>query len=584
MKKRWICVALCFGLMGCLNTRARLQSPEDTAEKEARERTIGEVTEVANAEPTPVMGVGLVVDLQGTGGGMPPASSWRSALENELKKHKIRDVSGVLSHPDHTMVIITGVIPPGARKGDPIDVVVSLPEGSRCTSLRGGNLLRADLYSYDSTRNINPNYKGADQMLKGNKLAVAEGPVLVGMDGTGKLVARGTSKDARADNKESVEESQKVGRVWGGGQCIVDPPLALMLKPDHQYSRIAAQVAQRINQSFPGGKLGGTDSIAVAKTKSLVLLGVPNQYRSNLPHYLRVVRAIPLDRSPPIDGAYRRKWSEQLLEPSKALSAAIRLEALGEESVPALVSALKAPSPWTRFAAAQSLAYLRKPACAEELARLAREQPVLRAYCLSALASLNESACQIRLADLLRDKDPELRYGAFCGLRKLDERDPEVAGQNLNNAFWLHLVAKDSPPLVHVLHSKRPEVVLFGNNHTLASPFRLAIGDEFTITAGKDDAHCTISRFSKVKGVANKQCSLNLADVLKGLAELGGSYGDALDLLRTCDETGRLSCELYSDALPRRYEIAELANLSAKDPQMRNPQAILQAVHREPAP
>jgi hypothetical protein len=564
-----------------LNTRARLQSPEDP-ERDARERTIGEVTEFANADPTPVMGVGLLVDLQGTGGGMPPASSWRSALENELKKHKIRDVSAVLSHPDHTMVVITAVIPPGSRKGDPIDIVVSLPDGSRCTSLRGGNLLQADLYSYDSTRNLNPGYKGADQLLKGNKLATAEGPVLIGMDRAVKTRVRAASAEPKEDSK--VEESQKAGRIWGGGKCLADPPLALMLKPDQQYSRVAARVAERINQSFPGSKLG-TEAIAVAKSKSLVLLGVPSQYRNNLPHFLRVVRAIPLDRIPAIDSPYRKKWSEQLLDPSKALSAAIRLEALGEESVPTLSAALRAPSPWTRFAAAQSLAYLRKPACAEELARLAREQPVLRAYCLTALSSLNESACQIRLADLLRDKDPELRYGAFCGLRKLDDRDPEVSGHNLNNAFWLHQVATDSPPLIHVLHSKRPEIVLFGANQTLAAPFRMGFGDEFTITVDKDDAHCTVSRFSTRKSSkTSKQCSLHIADILKSVTDLGGSYGDAIDLLSKADAAGKLSCDLFSDALPHRFEVTELANLSAKDPQLRNPQLILQATHREPAP
>lgn len=578
MNTRWFGLAVCLGMIGCIGTRARLQSPDAASEREARERTIGEISEFANTDPRPVMGVGLVVDLHNSGGGMPPASSWRSVLEQSLKKHKIRDVAGVLSHPDHTMVLVTAVVRPGMRKGDSIDVVITLPDGSRCTSLRGGNLLETELYTYDSTRNVNPGYKGADHLLRGDKLVVAEGPILIGMDGKARVAATKAGAKPQAD----VEEvSAKSGRIWGGGRCLVDPPLALVLKPEHQYSRVAAQVASRINQTFPGSKLGN-DTMAVAKNKSLVLLAVPSQYRGNLPHYLRVIRSIPLDRNPPLEGAYRKKWSEQLLDPSKALAAAIRLEALGEESAPTLVSALRAPSPWTRFAAAQSLAYMRKPACAEELARLAREQPVLRSYCLAALSSLNESACQIRLADLMRANDPELRYGAFCGLRKLDERDPEVAGQNLNNAFWLHQVANDSRPMVHVLHSKRPEIVLFGGSHTLAPPFRLAVGEDFTITANKDDAHCTVSRFSR-KGEAHKQCSLELADALKALVEIGGGYSDALDLLRIVDETGRLSCDLYADTLPRHYEITELANVSAKDPQMRNPVAILQAAHREPA-
>ena len=44
---------------------------------------------------------------------------------------------------------------------------------------------------------------------------------------------------------------------------------------------------------------------------------------------------------------------EQLLDPSKCLQAALRLEAMGEDSVPQLKPALAAPMPLSRFAAAQ---------------------------------------------------------------------------------------------------------------------------------------------------------------------------------------------------------------------------------------
>ena len=43
-------------------------------------------------------------------------------------------------------------------------------------------------------------------------------------------------------------------------------------------------------------------------------------------------------------------------------------------------------SPWVRFAAAESLAYLGHTDGASELAKLAEEHPALRAQCLKALA------------------------------------------------------------------------------------------------------------------------------------------------------------------------------------------------------
>src|SRR5438128_2240690 len=85
VKTRWLLPLLGLGMLGCLNAKARLQSGEDGEAKEQEVRTIGDITSVAY-ERTEVMGVGLVVGLNGTGGGAPPASAYRDMLENYLKK------------------------------------------------------------------------------------------------------------------------------------------------------------------------------------------------------------------------------------------------------------------------------------------------------------------------------------------------------------------------------------------------------------------------------------------------------------------------------------------------------------------
>src|SRR5262249_10163644 len=149
---------------------------EDENEHDRYEvKTIGEVAhEVGNAQPVAVGGVGLVVGLEGTGGSTPPGPQ-RSMLEEELRKRNVRDVKEVLNSPNASLVLVSGLLPAGASKGDTFDVEVSLPPQSKTTSLRGGRLTECILYNYDFTSNLDPNYSGPDRALKGHPVAVAEG-------------------------------------------------------------------------------------------------------------------------------------------------------------------------------------------------------------------------------------------------------------------------------------------------------------------------------------------------------------------------------------------------------------------------
>ncbi len=569
MKPRWAIVALCVGMFGCFGPKAtRFQSAE--SDPHAPEvRVIGDITSVASQQSMPVIGVGLVTQLRGTGGGAPPESTWREMLENDLKKRGIRNPRAIMDSPNCAMVIVTAEIPSGARKSDPIDVKINLPEGSRCTSLRGGYLNSCDLFNVENVRNISAHVRGNGQYLKGYVLVKAEGPIIAGLSGQVKL-ARET-REPKADDYRNEDESLKTGSVWGGGQCLADPPLMLVMNSDQKLARIAAAVAERINQTFPGMKFG-RDGLAVAKNASMISLGAPLQYRENISHYLRVVRAIPLDRVPAHDSPYRRQLADQLLDPVGCLSAAIRLEALGEDSVQALRSALSAPYPLSRFAAAQSLTYLRKRDGVEELTRLAKEEPALRGLCLTALASLDESICHIKLDELMSEREPDLRYGAFYALRVLDERAPEVAGEHCKDAYWLHPVASDSTPMIHYLTSRRTEFVLFGRSPALRPDLRLMFGD-FTLVSAPDSDCCTLKRFALNDANVNvkeKKCSLLVADVLKTLADLGGTYVDAVDLLRQANDLSRLNCALCGDAVPHIVDLPQLARAARSDPTLRS--------------
>ncbi|MFZ9661030.1 MAG: hypothetical protein ACO29O_04055, partial [Chitinophagaceae bacterium] len=85
------------------------------------------------------------------------------------------------------------------RKGDTLDIEVTLPPRSKATSLQGGYLKECILYNYDFAKNLSPTYNGPKGTLRGHPVAKAEGPLLVGFGKAG----------------EDDEGRVKSGRIWG---------------------------------------------------------------------------------------------------------------------------------------------------------------------------------------------------------------------------------------------------------------------------------------------------------------------------------------------------------------------------------
>ncbi len=583
-------VALLLGLTGCLTPQTRMQSAEDIERDKDLEavRTIGDVTDVGNAAGLQVSGTGLVTDLEGTGGS--PRGQWRSMLEKELRQQKVEHVNQLLDSPNNALVLVTGYIPAGCRKHELIDLQVSLPDGSPVTSLRGGYLQACVLRNYETTKNLNPDYKGGNRLLPGHALAVGKGPLVVGFG-----------------NPDEPAELKK-GRVWEGATSMIERPFFLVMKKDDKSARIANAVATRINLKFPDdGKkqdfvqkhrqlflledvtqqlndsfepsgLGRADA-AKAISGDLVNVRVPYAYRYNPERYLRVARLIPLSDDSVQQSKYRQRLHKMLLDPHDCIRAALRLEALGKDSVATLKKGLDSPAPLVRFAAAEALVYLGSTSGVDELTNLAHTQHNVRAYALIAIAGLNESVCRIRLNEMLATDDAELRAGAFQALRltyaeecRTDKlRDPRkertgetdleralrrLGGENLQ-AFWLHQVAPNSAKAVNFAETKRAEIILFGKDIRLVAPVRVRAGEEFIVTAGVGDQRCYISRISE-RGEQRQSCSLQLDDVLRKLVELGGQYPEAVDLLRRLHNQQGLNCPVAALAPPPATPLEEL--------------------------
>jgi hypothetical protein len=259
--------------------------------------------------------------------------------------------------------------------------------------------------------------------------------------------------------------------------------------------------------------------------------------------------------------SYRQRLADDLLDPARTVTAALRLEALGDSSKTALKKGLESQHPLVRFCSAEALAYLGDPSCGEELAAAVAHSPVLRAFGLTAMASLDEAICHVKLGELLTTaKDDETRYGAFRALRALSPRDQLVRGELLNDSFWLHRIGPHTPPLVHISSTRRAEIVVFGEEPTLRPSFGLQAGD-FVLTASKDDDHCIISRVPMHGPPTRRRSSLEVVAILRTLAAMGCLYPEAVGLLQQADAGGVLSCRLACDALPQAVTAEELVQI-----------------------
>lgn len=525
----------------------------DTAGQQARKaappklpelKTVGTYTSVWGVDSVRVYAVGVVVGLEGRGSNPPPGEMRLQALRL-LKVRGVPDPEAYLRSGDAAVVTVSAVLPPGIRKDDPLDADVELMPEDKQSNLRGGELLPCDLYEYLDANQLSMRGGEGTRPMRHKRLARASGPL-----------------SSSPDSPLGENGRMRRARVWGGAKAVEDRHFALVINSEHQQAALAIAIAEAINSRFHGEHRGSVRGMAEARTKALVALRVPEQYRHNWLRYLRVIRQLPLRTDPMLREQLRRQYAQELLDPAQTIAAALCLEALGPDGTPALKQALSSAHPLVRFAAAEALAYLGEPACGEVLAEVIRRDPGLRALGLTALASLDEAVSHIKLRELLREPHAELRFGAFRALQALNPNDRHVAGELINQSFHLHEVALDSPGLVHLSTVTRPEVVLFGEEPLLLPPFSLMAGPDYTVTAKAGDGHCIVSRICARQGNAQEKCSLRVRDVIRTLGAMGAQYGDIVDLLRQAAHIESLSCPLAIDALPQVPTVYDLAQRS----------------------
>ena len=154
------------------------------------------------------------------------------------------------------------------------------------------------------------------------------------------------------------------GRVLGGGTALKSRDMGLFIAPEDKSVRLAAQIGQAINRRFHTFAKGIKQGVANPRTDERIDLKVHPRYKENIVRYIRVVRSIPLKESASEQALRIGLLERQLFDPITASTAALRLEAIGQDSISALAKGVASSDPESRFYAAEARPIWRQQAAA----------------------------------------------------------------------------------------------------------------------------------------------------------------------------------------------------------------------------
>jgi flagellar basal body P-ring protein FlgI len=535
---------LTLAVAGCQKLSLRSQNPDEDDVKPPETEYIKDRVTISGLHPIIIESVGLVTNLDNTGGD-PPPSMYRTMLVNDMKKRGVASPNKVLQDPTKALVLIRAAVPPVIQVGDPFDVEVVLPENTEATSLKGGWLLQA----YLSEQAIVP----GGRVHAGHALARAEGPIML------------STSEGDGANAAGV---LKRGRILGGGKYLggltkKDRYLGLYVRSDLRSVRAAKKIADQIGKRFNYHDHGIKKPLATAMTDQYIELKVHPRYKENHIRYVQVIRHIALDETALERSERMERLRKSLMVAKTASESATELEAIGQEAIVVLKEGLKSTDPEVSYYSADALAYLGEGAGTQILADAARGEPAFRIFALAALTTLGTPEARDALIKLMtlpgretvdgverEVTSSETRYGAFRALWTIDKHDECLAGETMNDEFKLHVIDAQGDPMVHLTRYRVAEVVLFGADQKLHTPISLSAGRHIMITAPSGSEAVTVSRFDAHDEDQQIVTSTNLADIIRAVGKLKAAYPDVAQMLVQADRQSNLPGRLEIDALP----------------------------------
>ena len=519
-------------LSGCTGPAIRSQSPEkgDLTDGESQVELIGSVASPFGLHYLTVEGPALVTGLKDTGSDPPPSGA-RSSLVADMQARGVININKVLASPTTALVWVRAYLPPGAQKGDPLDIEVHVPANNDTTDLSGGWVMEMRLREKAFIQN---------KLLDGHEWAIAQGAILV---------------DPLVQGSEDKSALTR-GRVLSGARALRSRNLWLIVKSHKKSQFVSRQIGDALNRRFHTYSRGSKEGIANPRDDEKIEIVLHPRYRHNIPRYIAVLRSVALVESPTQQLARLEQLERQLLDPFTSATAALRLEAIGKPAIEVLYKGLESTDAEVRFYAAEALAYLDDSKAAAPLAEAARNEPAFRVFALTALSTMEEVAAADELRPLLDVPSAETRYGAFRALWGMNRNDPAIKGDNLHDKLSLHVIKSQATPMVHVTRSIRPEVVLFGDEQWLQTPFTLEAGKS-TIVKAESPEHVVVSRF--VLGEPDREINTTsrAEDVIRAIIEAGGHYPDVVQFLHAAKVQGALTSRFEVEAVPqagRQYD------------------------------
>jgi flagellar basal body P-ring protein FlgI len=512
---------------GCSGPILRPQSPEARLDLPVMPdvKYVSAYTHPYGMNYVKIEGVSMVTGLAGTGSDPPPTPQ-RAALIAEMNRREVANPNEVLASPNTSMVLVRAFLRPGIQEGDHFDVEVRVPTQSETTSIRDGYLL--------STRLTEMAVLG-DVIRQGHLMGLAEGSVLV---------------DPTADPKSDAALVTR-GRILGGGIALKSRPLGLVISSQHQSIRTSQQVAVAVNHRFHTYINGRKQGVATPKDDEFIDITIHPRYKDNVARYMQLISNLAVDESASARQDRLRFLEQQLSDPLTSATAAMRLEAIGDDQAKEILRAgIASNDVEVQFYSAEALAYLDETAAVEPLADVARREPAFRVNSLAALSAMDDILAYDALRSLLEARSAETRYGAFRALWAMNERDPFVRGEMLGEQCHYHVLKVPGPEMVHVTWSHIPEIVLFGGDQEFTLPVVLDAGRNIMVN-GLSGGQITVSKFTPGADPVKKVTSARVDDVIRTIVALGGTYPDVVQALQQAKHNGALACRFEVDALPQ---------------------------------
>ena len=500
------------GTYGC-KSEPKTQAPIVTVpqSKMAAGNTVGAVSEISGYAAVRVNGFGLVYGLTDTGSSEAPPTQ-KAYLIQHIRRYKDRlpkpynkmTAEQIIESRSTAIVAVSGVVPPGAPKGEAFDVEVTILPQTQTTSLQGGTLMFTEL------RLITAQEGGT---LAGRTTASAEGPVFINPF---PLTAR--IADPNAASVRNDKSDPRRGKVLGGGHSMYNRQIKLSIyQADY---RLASLIERRVNTRFGGAN---SPKIADAKGRDTILINIPQDFEHRYQYFISLLANLYLEERPGLMELHLRQLVDEAkmptAKPARLEEIALSWEAIGKDCLTFIKPLFANAHDNLAYYAAKTCVNLGDLSGMDTLILIANDDN--NPNQLKATKQLSDIAREPRalrargaLLQLLNKPNNRVRLLAYEGLRNC--RDPRIRIAEMPGGFTLERAPSTAENLVCVWTVDQPRLVLLGQDWKCREDIFVEL-DDGAVTLNQQPPQDKISISRKTEdGVSfiRTQSSLRVEDLI----------------------------------------------------------------------